>query len=491
MPKYRLMILTLGVFALFYSLPHSHAQQRQLSFYYSVNGSLGDAPQLAQEWEFEGKAGQVISLAMETISGNLDPVVELYDTEGRLIAANDNASSTDTNARLEAITLSANGTYQVRAYREGLETGSTSGSYRLTLLEGFSTYNASVDNTLVISPDAPIDLMSLPTAYFHLQAAVNLPSTPYNLQWRFHDTEYTWAFGLSSTGAWSLELSTPTTILRTVSGQLDTESLPVGQRAILSFGYYEHVFVVHLNDTTITTTRISQSLTPLTPGTVQLAFESATDLLTISNLWLTTPYYAGTPAEAGALGPTPSGQRIYQYTGTPQEIINELRTLGYIEGSGGIQGEVADAYVFSDRSGFTTFNLIDRSFQNVVIGYQASLEQGVSSSACGVMFRQTTGATFGAVLATPTQGVYFLQFDDGYPEGLIQVSPQLESGIGRVNHFLVVAKDDRGYLFINGRLLGDISLKVNNGRTWSQVVVQLDGEAAYCRLQNFWLYALN
>lgn len=491
MPKYHLIILTLGLFALFYPLTHSQAQQRQLSFYYSVNGSLGEANQLAQDWEFEGKAGQIISLALETISGDLDPVLELYDTEGRLIAANDNASRTDTNARLEAITLSANGTYQVKAYREGLETGSTSGSYRLTLLEGFSTYNASVDNTLVISPEALTDLVSLPTAYFHLQTAVNLPSTPYNLQWRFHGTEYTWAFGLSSTGAWSLELSTPATILRTVNGQLDVASLPVGQRATLSFGYYGNVFAVNLNDTAITTTRISQTLTPLTPGTVQLAFESETDLLTISNLWLTTPYYTSTPAEAGALGPTPPSQRIYQYTSTPQEIVSELRNLGYIEGSGGIQGEVADAYVYSDRSGFTTFNLIDRPFQNVVIGYQASLEQGVSTSACGMMFRQTTGATFGAVLATPEQGIYFLQFDDGYPEGLIQVSPQLEPGIGRANYFLVVANDDRGYLFVNGRLIGDITLNVSEGRTWTQVVVQLDGEAAYCRLQNFWLYALN
>lgn len=491
MPKYYVMILTLGLLVLLSPTNQGLAQSRQLSFYRSVTGNLSENTQLVQDWEFEGRTGQVISLVTETTAGNLDSVLELYDTEGQLLAANDNASHTDTNARLEAIALPATGIYRVRVYREGLETGVTNGDYRLTLLEGFSSYDPAENATLVINPSTPTDLVMLPTAYFYVQAAVNLPTTPYTLHWRFHDTEYTWAFEINEAGAWSLELATPSTMLRSVSGKLDPDMLKAGQRTTFSFWFYQQIFVIRINDKPISTTRISQSLSPLTPGTVQLTLEGTTDLLTISSLWLTTPYYEGTPAEAGAIGPTPPGQRLYRYTGSSQDILAELRNLGYITGGGGIQGEVSDAFVFSDRSGLTTFNLIERDFQNMVIGYQASLDQGVANSACGIIFRQATGATFGTVLFTPAQGLYFLQYDDGYPEGLIEINPALEPGLGRNNHFVLVAYNERGILFVNGRLVGEIPLKVAAGRAWSHVVVQHDGDAAYCRLRQVWLYAIN
>jgi serine protease Do len=75
----------------------------------SSDGSLYD------EYTFEGKQGQSILIRLE--SQEFDPYLALFDSQGKLIAENDDASQSDKNAQIR-VTLPATGRYRllVNAY---------------------------------------------------------------------------------------------------------------------------------------------------------------------------------------------------------------------------------------------------------------------------------------------------------------------------------------------------------------------------------------
>jgi Circadian oscillating protein COP23/Bacterial pre-peptidase C-terminal domain len=80
-----------------------------------------------QVYEFQGRAGQTVAIAME--SGAFDPYVLLWNDNNQKIAENDDASSTTLNSLL-ALTLPYTGTYRVVA--NALEPNQE-GRYRLTI----------------------------------------------------------------------------------------------------------------------------------------------------------------------------------------------------------------------------------------------------------------------------------------------------------------------------------------------------------------------
>lgn len=64
-------------------------------------------------YTFEGKVGQVVTLELLRVGGTLDPLLRLYDPQGRLIAMDDNSLG-ESNARLLNVRLPAEGTYSVQ-----------------------------------------------------------------------------------------------------------------------------------------------------------------------------------------------------------------------------------------------------------------------------------------------------------------------------------------------------------------------------------------
>ncbi len=97
----------------------------------SVEGSLNDVSPRAR-YSFDATRDEGVSIRLETTSGNLDPILYLYDASGLLIASNDDQAPGDRNA-LIALTLAA-GTYIVEAARFEGGDSLTSGTFRLTLL---------------------------------------------------------------------------------------------------------------------------------------------------------------------------------------------------------------------------------------------------------------------------------------------------------------------------------------------------------------------
>lgn len=65
---------------------------------------------------FEGRAGDVITITMNRVNGDLDPLVELLNANQSVIASDDDSGG-DRNARIEAFTLPQAGTYYLRAAR--------------------------------------------------------------------------------------------------------------------------------------------------------------------------------------------------------------------------------------------------------------------------------------------------------------------------------------------------------------------------------------
>jgi len=81
---------------------------------------------------FQARAGDTVEVLMETMQGDLDPVVSLLNGRLETLAEHDDISATDKDARL-MYTIPADGYYAVLATRYNGETGTTSGGFRLTI----------------------------------------------------------------------------------------------------------------------------------------------------------------------------------------------------------------------------------------------------------------------------------------------------------------------------------------------------------------------
>ena len=115
-----------------------------ISYGQTVNGMITDAA-YAQDWTFQGNAGDVVSITMVDVSANggLDPFVYLLGPDGSEIASNDDADFSTLDSQILGITLPASGTYTIRATRFGEDFGGSTGEYQLTLDMG-STSSVSV-----------------------------------------------------------------------------------------------------------------------------------------------------------------------------------------------------------------------------------------------------------------------------------------------------------------------------------------------------------
>ncbi len=103
-----------------------------LTFGQPIQGEITQE-NFAQVYFFEGRRGQVISVLMETVSGNLDPYLILVAPNGQEIARNDDYQNL--NAGLDNIQLQQDGVYQIVASRYNLAWGTSTGTFRLGLRE--------------------------------------------------------------------------------------------------------------------------------------------------------------------------------------------------------------------------------------------------------------------------------------------------------------------------------------------------------------------
>src|SRR4051794_23119968 len=88
------LALLIGLLGIVPSAAPARAQDTPsstLTLLQPVPGAISDS-QPEQRWTFEAKKGQRLSVRMQATSGNLDPLVELMDASGNVLASGSNGS---------------------------------------------------------------------------------------------------------------------------------------------------------------------------------------------------------------------------------------------------------------------------------------------------------------------------------------------------------------------------------------------------------------
>ncbi len=118
----RLSIPTADLLANAQSLPPDGAAQ----------GRIGDG-QVDFSYRFDGHFGDTVAASVQHTSGNLDTVLALLDSNGNLIAYDDDADATTTNSTISGARLPHSGTYLMVVSRYGQSIGATEGDFTLTV----------------------------------------------------------------------------------------------------------------------------------------------------------------------------------------------------------------------------------------------------------------------------------------------------------------------------------------------------------------------
>lgn len=115
-----------------------------------------DAPQAF--YRFSGKAGELVTIAMNAVNSSLDSFLILMDSDLNELVTNDDVSTTR-NARITQFRLPKDGDYLILAGRAGLARGSTRGAYQLALTAGQISLNpGAVTATLNWSSSSDLNL---------------------------------------------------------------------------------------------------------------------------------------------------------------------------------------------------------------------------------------------------------------------------------------------------------------------------------------------
>ena len=102
----------------------------------SINGQINGDNQ-ADTYAFYGRQGEVVSISMTRVDGNLDALLELLNGAQEVVTRNDDRAANDQNALIDNFALPTTGTYYIRARRyAGLDGNpDTFGAYVLVLAE--------------------------------------------------------------------------------------------------------------------------------------------------------------------------------------------------------------------------------------------------------------------------------------------------------------------------------------------------------------------
>lgn len=124
---------------------------RRIAYNDPVSGTLSSSH--FDDWYlFAGRAGDVITLRMTAVGGDLDPYLILTDAAGYELARNDDDAETSGDAVIGEYMLPVDGRYMIRATRYGFGNGPSSGDYRLIIETEAETVSTSGEQTLLELP---------------------------------------------------------------------------------------------------------------------------------------------------------------------------------------------------------------------------------------------------------------------------------------------------------------------------------------------------
>jgi len=119
-------------------------------------------------YRFTALENDLVTVSLDSDSGNLDTLLQVVDSNGNLIAVNDDANNTR-NSQVQNLRLATAGDYYIVATRYGKEFGGTEGNFQLNVQGGVATVPSEVqalnlapaDIQIVLTWATPADLQLL------------------------------------------------------------------------------------------------------------------------------------------------------------------------------------------------------------------------------------------------------------------------------------------------------------------------------------------
>lgn len=481
-------------------LPAAAQDDGRLTLLAPVAGRLESGS--AQTWSFNARLGEPLSFVVETISGNLDPVLIIQDSSGAEIIRSDDAHYPDNlNPLLEAVSFPRLGTYTAT-----LTTfGSTAGEYALTMLPGYaerireedfsdaSTW-ASWSGTVVIdgsgeqltlSPAAPppgitFDGAAQQVIDFLAQVnVVNVSGSDWSVGMTArHEGDNTYLYLVNADGLWRFSVLTPSgeTVIR------DWERHPAIRQGavnftlgIMSMGagfdlFYNGDTIAQLVDNTITT-----------PGHVGLAIAGSNTTAQFDDLIVTVPMQIdGLPV-------------------IPQQVIladanlmtRDLKRQRLIGADGELVFTLEESFNDYASAGVNIFRLASQyMFTNMAFSATARIDSVTEGSAgCGLYFRAANDRAY-TLAYLNRLGEYGVsqRLDDVFNPGLYGQNSDWAGEEAR--HLLIIANGNTLRYYVEGQYVGLLENPAIEGGI-GNAVVNFEPISTTCRFTNLWLWRWN
>lgn len=206
-----------------------------------------------------------------------------------------------------------------------------------------------------------------------------------------------------------------------------------------------------------------------------------------------------TPPVIIPASPTPvtggSGRLTSWDSGSPKQIVAELRALGLVPAGGAVAVTVPSSYDDTSQSGFRFHPLAQgRRFRNFVLAFDARLVNTGPESGCGMYFRDDGMTNQDALV-----------FEDGYfllgewdiegslmDNSFYEPSDAVIPGQGATNHVIVVAIEGDVTMFVNGQQVAEAQFTPQTGELALEMYVHEDDAGntvqTYCQLNDIWLW---
>lgn len=480
----------------------------------TVIGSLDEATPEAR-WQFEARAGDQVSVLVRTLSGDLDPVVQVLDETGRMVAQADDIAYPDrTDAALEGLELPRDGQYTVRVGRYEEARIATSGEFALSLLPAFAApvYADSFDGVqdwragsgglgeadlyegqLLLEIDtanalgwaAPDDPPQVPlNAYIQVDAAVaNEPD-----YWEFgiifrqlNPTNY-YLFSVSGRGDWAfLARSGGSTWIHLQDWTTHPALETVGGAARLGVLMEEGTFTFFVNGTALGTVTADVIQSPgeiaLSAGTIDL--QQTFPFVVFDNLLITEPLPQDENADV--LDTVQSWQ-------APEStlILEELAGAGLVQEGGSQVMLVRDSFTTVSRAGINILPLGQgRTQTDFVMSTIITMESEGADNACGVIFRQEEAERYGLAFTDGTGGLGVAYRQDAQFDPAFYVDGVFDSVAGL--RLLLVGQGEAVWVYLDGELQAVHTHPAEPGVV-GIAALSYDGQFTDCRFGETWLW---
>jgi hypothetical protein len=140
-----------------------------------INNITNMTPQVY--YSFRAERGDVVNISMLRDSGNLDPYLQVVDSNAFVIADNDDVPGSALDARIEGLLIEDSGTYVIVATRYGQAVGVSTGRFILTIntAEGSGLGNSTQTAIPILVGDVIQDSLSTDqfTRYYVFDARQN------------------------------------------------------------------------------------------------------------------------------------------------------------------------------------------------------------------------------------------------------------------------------------------------------------------------------